>query len=369
MKPLLKYDSFKVRIPKELINQKDLENLSIDKQINAVVLNDEIIELNQLQNYGFRITENGKIKQVKLSNDSHITSIAVALEKQYNVIEKIDYVTLKVTSKLLKDSYYLGINFATLPKIVEYLNSVGISVSESILLESEITDIDICKDVILNDTEYNGIIEKVISNTKESKQYSKGYNLFNQKENKGIEFSKRTTATPTNPYLKLYNKSLDSISVKHGTFFQRYNITTPAGLHRIEATLKNKKHFEKYKLGNTLSDFLNLNQDELTMIMNDITSIHLEKNPYIDLEPRTNTDTVKLYQELCLLYGTELAIPTLSIIEAVVKHIPNRTTRNNHEIKFKETANTLLREKETFKEKSDLNEKLSELFFIWVSTL
>lgn len=352
-----KIDSFKLRILKE-----DLKSITLPNNLNAKIISiyadtGEIVDSNQL---GIK----DKANILKLSNDDDITSIAVAIESIRTSLNQRDYLTLKITSKLLKQRYYEGINSETIFNVVEYLNSVGIGISLEQLLKSEITDIDICKDNLITPNKYNSLINTIKTNAKPSKEQNKGYNIFNQKENKGIEFSSRKKATPSNAFFKIYNKFLDSKSLKHFKFFENYGLQTDINLHRIEATLKNKKHFEKYNLNNTLETFLNIEQNDLAKIISDITSIHLNKIKENKMELRKQQNLYESYIELCLKFGLELNMQFETIKEILLDTIENRTTKKNHNNMFEKINLELKTNSKPYQENTELLTILKEFCLI-----
>ena len=322
-----KIDSFKIRILKENLNQITLPDNLNAEIISVYAETGEIINSNQ---QGLK----DKLSTLKLSNDDGITSITIAIESIRTSFKQREYLTLKITAKLLKQLYYKGITNKTIYNVVDYLNSVGVGISIEQLLKSEVTDIDICKDFNLYDNEYNLLINQIKTNSKASQEQNKGYNLFNQKDNKGIEFSSRKKATPNNPFFKIYNKFLDSKSKKHSQYFENYKIETETNLHRIECTLKNKKHFEKYNLKNTLESFMELRQEELRDIMHSITSLHLNKNETKKMELRKKQNIYESYIEICLKLSSEINIPFETIKDTLLNTISSRTTKKNHEKMF-----------------------------------
>jgi hypothetical protein len=349
-----KIDSLKLRILKS-----ELKKITLPYNLNAKIISiyadsGEIIDTNQ---QGIK----DKLNTLKLSNDNNVTALSIAIESIRTSLIQREYITLKITSKLLKERYYQGINLQTINNVKEYLNSVGIGITIEQLLKSEVTDIDICKDFTLSNNEYNLLINQIKKNTKASQEQNKGYNIFNQKDNKGIEFSSRKKATPTNPFFKIYNKFLDSKSKKHSQYFENYKIETETNLHRIELTLKNKKHFEKYNLNNTLESFLSLSQKKLNQIVSSITSIHLNKISTNKMELRKQQNIYESYIELCLLYSNKLNIPYEETKVTLLNAISNRTTKINHNNMFDKVNLELESNCQPYKENSKIQIIMKEL--------
>ena len=143
-----KIDSFKIRIPKDTLNEITLPDNLNAKIISIYAETGEIINSNQ---QGIK----EKLSTLKLSNDNENTSVTIAIESIRTTFNQREYLTLKITSKLLKQLYYKGINNKTIYNVVEYLNSVGVGITIEQILKSEVTDIDICKDFTLKQNEYN----------------------------------------------------------------------------------------------------------------------------------------------------------------------------------------------------------------------
>ena len=349
-----KIDSFKLRILKS-----DLKKITLPYNLNA-----EIISVYAESGEIVNPNESGikdKVNTLKLSNDNNITSVAIGVESIRTTSIQKEYLTLKITAKLLKQLYYKGITNKTIYNVVDYLNSVGVGITIEQILKSEVTDIDVCKDFTLSDNEYNLLINQIKKNTKASQEQNKGYNIFNQKDNKGIEFSSRKKATPNNPFLKIYNKFLDSNSIKHSEFFKHYNIETETNLHRIECTLKNKKHFEKYNLKNTLETFMALKQEELRDIIYSITSAHLNKNEKNKMELRKQQNIYESYIEICLRLSAEINMPFEIIKETLLNTITNRNTKKNHEKLFEKVNLELKTSSKPYQENRKIEYIMKEL--------
>jgi hypothetical protein len=352
-----KIDSFKLRILKS-----DLKKITLPYNLNA-----EIISVYAESGEIVNPNESGikdKVNTLKLSNDNNITSVAIGVESIRTTSIQKEYLTLKITSKLLKQRYYKGITTQTIYNVIEYLHSVGIGISLTEILNSEVTDIDICKDFTLTSNEYNLLINQIKINSKASQEQNKGYNLFNQRENKGIEFSTRKKATPNNPFFKIYNKFLDTNSVKHAKFFDYYSIVTDQNLHRIECTLKNKKHFEKYNLKNTLESFLELDQKKLSEIMSSITSTHLNKISSNKMQLGQQQNIYESYIELCLVYSSKLNIPFEVTKETLLDTIQSRTTKKNHNNMFEKLHLQLKTNSNPYKENTKIQKIMKELCLI-----
>lgn len=324
----IKIDSFKLRILKSDLSDTDLPS-NFNRDITSIYTDTaELVNPNEVQ-------IKTKSNTLKLTNDNGITSITIGLEKyrvsklhsRVSKLHSSEFVTLKITSKLLKQSYYDGINKDTLKIILEYLRSVKINIDMTKLLSSEITDIDFCRDILIPEIDYKELIDTIKTVAKPSKLQSKGYNQFRDADNKGIEFSNRKKATPANPFFKIYNKYLDAYSDEHSEFFSYYGLETAPDLHRIEFTLKDKKHFAKYNLSNTLENFISLTQLELENILQSITDYHIIKTKGVDVILREKQNVNELGIELSIKYGLLLNLPYDNIKKTYLAGIENRITK------------------------------------------
>lgn len=322
----IKIDSFKLRIELAKLSTINLPS-SLNKEI--IVIYADTGEIAPLSELSIKPT----VRNLKLSNDGGITSINVAIESIRARNQQQPYLTLKITAKLLKSRYYDGITVETLPLIAEYLNSVGVQLSIEQLLSSQITDIDFCRDLIIEPQRYIELIEYFKRNTIATIQQNRGLNIFNRADNRGVEFSKREKATPSNPYLKLYNKYLDSYSGKHGEFFNAYDLETCEDLHRVEFTLKDSKHFKHHGiLSNTLRTFLNLTHQQLLKILGSITEHHINKPTNSrEIIVRKNQNMNEHTLQLLLQYGSIANIPFETTKERILFAIESRTSRARHE--------------------------------------
>jgi hypothetical protein len=287
-KPRITIDSFKIRILKRLVN-KAPEVFNImkleEKYVNIItgdILTTTFISEDEDEN------EKLIIKKDYFSNDNFITQLTAGIEKQ--VIDNIkldngkyettkeEFYTFKITSKLLKDNYFNGIDYNTIKQIYEYILSIGFDIEFNNFIKSELTDIDYKFDITLAPEVYKSIAKQYDLNAKEWKELYRGLDKYNQKNNQGISFGIRERATPSYPFMKVYNKELESKN-KSFNFFNVYS-TIIDNLYRWEFTIKNKKHFDYLELNNTLESHLELvefNQGKLWELFNLYHNIHLNK--------------------------------------------------------------------------------------------
>lgn len=261
---MISIDSFKIRLP-----------------IDDVQILDHVL----LQVVDHVVRETGETISSETKNkhfyELPALKLEVTKESQYYKKDQLgDFITLKITSKHLKEKYFEGITFAN----IEFLyNSIidfkAVSFALETLLSAECTDIDFKLDYDDTTNSFLSMLDYLATKSKPSKLQGRGYLKFNQANNKGLQFSNReTTDFVSNPYCKFYHKGLE-ITSKSREFYDMY-LQGQAVTNKIrqEVTLKNKKHLKHYGIESSrLSDLLELSQTKLQDIMNNITSIHIEK--------------------------------------------------------------------------------------------
>lgn len=236
-------------------------------------------------------------------------SVHWRLEDQYDKGIVIPYLVILVNSKIFRDlRYFHGITKDNSKSVYDNIIELGIAkFTYDSFLKAQCTDVDFKKDF------YCKIFKEVISHLQNiSKSYKlsrKGINPFKGKGNKGVEYGSRKTATPAYPYLKFYHKFLELVT-NSTEFYNEY--IKPLkwdidNLVRVEFTIKNKKHFAKYKIENTsLENILNLEQSTLEDIMKDVLSVHLDQRVNVVL-PKAKLNTMDIlllnFVTFCLKNG------------------------------------------------------------------
>src|SRR5699024_2990055 len=273
-------DSFIVRIPLSKVKIADSELnqsiLRISKETGEC-LNEERITR--------KYVETGKGVKVTIQ----VKTIRDKVRGRYKYST---YLVIKCTSKLLKERYFEGINHSTIYKYWEALQALNVAhFSFDVFMRASITDLDIKRDFRLEPTEYKALIESLKVLAKPSIYQAQGIKFFNQKGNTGIQFSARETATPANPYLKIYNKKTE-LEVRSTEFRNTYlRDVDLENLYRFEFTLKNAKHMKMYEIEpNNLANFMHLfifdeEQGRIQRMAKDIWNKHV--NP---IQPTVSTE-------------------------------------------------------------------------------
>lgn len=261
----LSVDSLKIRIPIESVTKV---NNAFDEIRHIVTDDAEIIET--FKNDSYKIDNNG-IKTHYLIQDMRVSKT-----------NSNTFLVILFNSKLLQNRYLEGINSKNIRYIYDELIKQGIVYFEyDVFLKSPITDVDIKRDTYIR--EYSTMVNVVYEYSKLDKRAHHGCSKFSMKNNFGIQWSDRRKATVYNPYLKIYHKGIE-LRYKSVEFYDTYikNKVDEDYLDycmRTEFTLKNKKHFDKYKIENTLSGLLNKSQVYLMGTLKMIVEKHINRIP------------------------------------------------------------------------------------------
>ena len=205
------------------------------------------------------------------------------------------FLLIQVNSKLLEKRYLQGLTLENSELIYKQLMAQKVAhFSYEDFMQSECTDVDFKKDVINKDFKK---AKEILNNMSKSyRQIGKGVKPFNEKDNSGIQWSDRRTATPSNPYLKLYHKGIELTNNKKSIHFynefikpQNYDLSD---VIRIEFTIKNKKHFRANEIEYTdLKSLMSLTQDVKNNMLKKVVKHHLlprvikPEKPLSDLKP------------------------------------------------------------------------------------
>lgn len=261
-------DSFKIRIP---LGLKD-ENGNNLVQVFDPDISSRYITLNSETGQIVREFENTKSRHDK---DGIITKYAI--ENISTGLHWDTFLTITVTAKHLRGSYFDGISKDNIDEVITSLLRIGAFhfSHDTFKHHGIVTDMDFCRNLIIPN--WTEIKQYLIENTKESKSGKSGYIETNEPTNKGIQWSSREGATLKAPYIKIYNKGLQ---IKHDenmkTFARLFLDEAPdTSMYRIEYTLKNKKHFAKHGLTNRLIDLLNVPYDKREQIAKAIIREHV----------------------------------------------------------------------------------------------
>ena len=249
-------DSFKLKIP-------------IDKIVNVGgILNNVAITTQYIEDNGIiLIDEEEKVISTHHTKDKEIPT-TYEIRSIYNNSKHIQnretYCNIKVTSKHLRGRYFEGItndNIKLVYKSIMDQNIIFVEYED--FIHSTCIDVDFKFDKYIN--EFQRILKFIFSLTPDTKDPKKIMEKFNKKHNEGLSFNKREKATTNHPYIKIYNKLLQTqTNHKNGMkdFYDTYLSNDDYdlnNLYRIEYTIQGKQMFEKFGMNrsNKLIDVLN----------------------------------------------------------------------------------------------------------------
>ena len=193
-----------------------------------------------------------------------------------NIVGQRDYCLVTVNSKQLEEQYFKGITKNTIRELYKYVISAGvIECSFDTFINSRVSDIDICFDVLNFESNYHRDLLNV-SNSKVSIDRS-SYVNYKGKDKSTLQYHNRIDARKSSvlPYLKIYAKRDELIG--HSTRFYKAFIATQKelnnivlkGVTRIEYTLANRRQMKSFGLDiATLKDVINLSDKEYTRVLN-----------------------------------------------------------------------------------------------------
>ena len=266
LKKTYSLDSFKLRFPIEDV--KVLNEILLEKRVRT----------ESVHGTGECISE--EIIQTKsFKHDYGYYQIHFAISETFNREE----VVILVNSKLLERKYLEGVTMSNIElvynKIIE-ANVIYLPFERFML--GSLSDVDIKKDIDeINLSEFEQLTLELERSSTAKTKVGHGVNRINQSTNKGIEWNKRSTATISNPFMKIYHKGLEVSHSKNSSFFSKYvDVDKLKNTVRVEITLKNSKHFKAYGINRwTLKDFLALNQSDIHNICERVIERNL--NPRI----------------------------------------------------------------------------------------
>lgn len=307
---IISTDTLKMRLPLPLVHIKDDILFSKEITVNSLtgnVTNEKVSTVEKDKTF-YRIepvNENGRTPE--------------------------NFLVIALGSKLLKERYLEGITIENKNLIYDAIKSHGLvdfSI-DSFMDKSRCVDIDFKKDVFYQG-DVNKLINKLYSNSKPKKKIGFGAEKFLKADNKGIQWSIReTTNIVSNPFLKMYAKDLELIH-KHPDFHSKYlGQYDLSGLLRLEATLKNKRHF--FRLFNhkctNLWAVLNMPQDDKQRVFDHAIHCHINPKPRKRLKQRTlKGNKVALYKSMCLVLNSKVS-SFEDYLDYILKEFDNKTQR------------------------------------------
>ena len=241
------------------------------------------------------------------------------------------FLFIGINSKILEQKYFEGITSDNIRLIYDKIIKHNIaSFTFEDFLNGECTDVDFKKDVRCHEFQkVKSILSKM---TKKTGLYGNGAKTFNQKDNSGIQWSKRETSTPSNPYFKLYNKKVE-LETKSVLYFEKYikdQDYNLSGLIRIEYTIKNKKHFRENEVeGTRLTSLLQLSEEVKNAMLKKIVKHHLLPRVIEPVKPDTYLKPTEMTFYNLLLFGFENTyVGKEVLIDTAIKNVGPKSRKS-----------------------------------------
>lgn len=291
-------------------------------------------------------------------SDNGITT-KMAIQHQVTATQDVrEFMVLQLNSKALMSAYQMGIRPETLPLLIRHINSLNvIKVDNAIMLESELTDVDLKKDAIFSDASMHPCLIDLEKNTIPSPKISRGYEIRWRKDNKGYWCNSRRTAhTLKHPFVKVYSKHCDfQYNPTSVPFYRTYlsDFKTDNGW-RFEVTIKNKAHMKKLGItDNTLGGYFALPQSTLDGIMKDLLNRNLgERTPQVLKNKTIDRNKMFMYSMIYHLMNTGVHIEEIYNLSTRWIDAENKDQRKRLRSDVKKVYQDLLHEQ-------DLKEKLN----------
>lgn len=252
MLEVIKIDSLKIRIPKNLVTYVDD---TFAEKYQKIYLKTGVIE-------------------DQINKDMHKVDITDGISSRIQVFNSLqggkaeEQIVIQCNAKQLKDKYFKGITWETLPLLYKYIIDLEIIAFEyEAFLDAYVSDIDYCYDVRVQPKALIESNKEIYEHLKPScfKYVSKP---FRSNTNVGIQFNTREKATPGKPYVKIYHKTLE-LQNKSIEFAEKYlKGQDYIDIGRLEYTIKNSKHRKQLNINaTTFKELLNIKSSKLSVIV------------------------------------------------------------------------------------------------------
>ena len=347
-------DSFKLRIPLSKIKEY------------PTIINDRVHTVSETTGEIYGTKEQ---KTATLHTNNRYVSFIASIEQQSidgnRIGTKSQFLTLKLTSKLLTDQYFSGIRKDNIDIIHRTVLGQGIDVSREDFINSELTDIDFKSDIPKSSTNIatlRAFSYQLMHNTNKVELVKKHNHSFKQK-NTGVWFNDRKSATTAYPYIKIYDKSIE-LRYKSTDFANEYLRHQDTDFWRLEYTLKGKSMFDKYGINNTLKSMLELDYEAKTDIAKSIWQQYVNPDrKVLDVSEKSKLDELAL--SLAISYMIADGYTQSQVIDCFCSGVKNRSTKQKWKAKIEATLSSISWQKEQTKKAIEQNEKVYEAMKIF----
>lgn len=267
-------DSTSLRIPLDAGVQIHAAALKEGKQVTYLADNatGEMLFLNEKPNSRRAVGHNADG-----IDDGVTVTYSIAKVKHDKDTGHIDCLLVGVSSKILGADYFTGIVPATLPQVYSGLMEQGI-VSydyEAMLKHGKMTDIDLKQDHCMGEAEWMHTLKQYKALTHLTRKKDRGYLPFGSQ---GIQWGHRRGATPANPHVKIYNKTLD-LNTQSSKFKAAYlQHADTRNMVRAEATAKDSTMLKAYgyNKGNSVEGIMQMTQQDKYSLLSGMFQKHIE---------------------------------------------------------------------------------------------
>ena len=178
-----------------------------------------------------------------------------------------DYLTLGVHAKLRGNDYLQGLTLDSLPQVYDAVMSFNVaSFTLDSFMAGRVTDLDIKQDFIAPRDLVKDRCGNMADNYITRKDKKAGVQMHMQDGiYTGHSFNDRKcTAFLTCPYMKVYDKVIDSLRIESRSFFTKHPaVVIPDKMWRQEFTLKGKKHMQLFEIESTVAGVLSADDVKL----------------------------------------------------------------------------------------------------------
>ena len=257
----------------------------------------------------------------------------------------VPFLTLCVTSKILEGRYQEGINSDTIELVYNAIMNQGqVFFGLDEFLKGECTDVDIKKDFKAEKEAIKEVFRLLKKNAKTHVQADRGVRSWWKPHNVGFQFNDRKIQSPKEaPYLKIYSKELEIVN-RSGEFGRTYlDGVDLRDVYRVEATIKDKKHFRSFGIEDTsLMNLLALGEDRMNGMISETLKANLQGNRLIGKKRERRMNSSTQFELGVIIRMLELGDTIEDILFHSTRYIENKDKRKYTRKKLQELYRFIL---------------------------
>ena len=275
-------DSCKLRIKLSEVIILDTSILDKHSIIKVNDITGELVSQQQIKSLSKEIKFNGY-------------SIKVAITEYYDFKQKSkeEFLEVYLHSKILEQSYFDGITITNISQIYYKLMTAKVfQCSEQTFMTSLVNDIDIKVDFIASKVLFKQLCTELKNRSANHTTLGQGSKLY---DNSNLTFNRRESSTLKKPFVKFYDKELESIE-KNQQFFKDFPTESIKDKKRLEVTIKKSsdiKEFFKVEKSN-FEVILNLPQSELERFVSYAVKQNLNNKVKIEKSVTENKSAIDI---------------------------------------------------------------------------